>query len=66
MDSPLALLGFVSIFHIIGVVALANGLRAVWTWLRDRERGLGNGLFFILWGAMSGCLPVAFGLGLAV
>ena len=66
MDSPLALLGFLSIFHVIGAVALANGLRAIWNWLRDKERGLGNGLFFVLWGAMFGCMPLAFGLGLAV
>jgi hypothetical protein len=66
MDSPLALLGFLSIFHVIGAVALANGLRTMWNWLRDKNRGLGNGLFFIVWGTMFGCMPFAFGLGLAV
>jgi hypothetical protein len=66
MDSPLALLGFLSIFHVIGAVALASGLRAIWNWLRDKKRGLGNGLFFIVWGAGFGCMPFAFGLGLAV
>lgn len=65
MDSPLVLLGFLSIFHVIGAVALANGLRAIWNWLRNKERGLGNAVFFVVWGAMFGCMPFAFGLGLA-
>jgi len=64
MDSPLALLGFLSIFHVIGALAMASGLRGVWYWLRDRERGPGNAVFFIVWGAGFGCLPFAFGLGL--
>jgi len=66
MDSPLALLGFLSIFHVIGAIALANGLRAIWSWLRDKKQGLGNGLFFVVWGTGFGCMPFAFGLGLAV
>ena len=65
MDNPLVLLGFLSIFHVIGALALANGLRGVWNWLRNKERGLGNTLFLIVWGAMFGCMPFAFGLGLA-
>ena len=65
MDNPLVLLGFLSIFHVIGAVALANGLRGVGNWLRNKEQGLGNGLFFIVWGAMFGCMPFAFGLSLA-
>ena len=64
MDSPLSLLGFLSIFHVIGAVALANGLRGVWHWHSSKERGLGNALFFIVWGAMFGCMPLAFGLGM--
>jgi len=65
MDSPLAMLGFLSIFHVIGAVALANGLRRAWNWLREKRRGLGSALFFVVWGAMFGCLPFAFGLELA-
>ena len=65
MDSPLALLGFLSIFHVIGAVALANGLRGIWNWVREKERGLGNAVFLVAWGAMFGCMPFAFGLGLA-
>ena len=65
MDSPLALLGFLSIFHVIGAVALANGLRGIWNWLREKERGLGNAVFLVAWGAMFGCMPFAFGVGLA-
>jgi hypothetical protein len=65
MDNPLVLLAFLSIFHVIGAVALANGLRAIWDRWRDKEGGLGNGIFFAVWGAMFGCMPFAFGLGLA-
>jgi hypothetical protein len=64
MDSPLVLLGFLSIFHVVGAVALANGLRAIWDWLRGKERRPGNGPFFIVWGTMFGCIPFASGLGL--
>lgn len=59
------MLGFLSIFHVIGAVALANGLRTVWRGLRDKELKAGSGLFFVLWGTMFGCMPFAFGLGLA-
>jgi hypothetical protein len=65
MDNPLVLLGFLSIFHVIGAVALANGLRGMWNWLRNKERGLGSVMFFVVWGAMFGCMPFAFGVGLA-
>lgn len=65
MDSPLAMLAFLSIFHVIGALALANGLRGLWNWLRGKERGPGSALFFVVWGAGFGCLPFAFGLGLA-
>jgi hypothetical protein len=65
MDNPLAMLGFLSIFHMIGAVALANGLRCLWEGLRDKGRGAGNALFFVVWGGMFGCMPFAFGLGLA-
>ena len=40
MDSPLALFGFLSIFHVIGAVALAKGVRGIWNWLHEKERGL--------------------------
>jgi len=65
MDNLLAMFGFLSIFHIIGAVALANGLRGVWSGLRDKRRGGCRALFFVVWGAMFGCLPFAFGLELA-
>ena len=62
MDSPLAVFGFLSIFHVIGALALANGLRRVWSGLHDKGRGVWSALFFVVWGAMFGCLP--FGLSL--
>ena len=65
MDSPLAMLGFLSIFNVIGAVALANGLRGVWSGLHDKGRGGCRSLFFVVWGAMFGCLPFGLGLELA-
>ena len=65
MDSPLVMLGFLSLFHVIGAIALANGLRGVWNWLVVEEQGPGNALFFVVWGAMFGCMPFAVGLGAA-
>lgn len=65
MDNPLVLLGFLSTFHVIGAVALANGLRGMWIWLRSKEQGPGRAVFFVVWGAMFGCMPFAFGVGLA-
>lgn len=32
--------------------------------LRSDNHRAGNAVFFVLWGAMFGCLPFAFGLGL--
>ena len=50
------MLGFLSIFHVIGAVALANGLRGVWSGLHDKGRGGCRSLFFVVWGAMFGLL----------
>jgi hypothetical protein len=65
MQTSLATLGFLSVFHVIGAIALANGLRQVWSRLRRRGQGAGNGVFFIVWGALFGCMPFAFGLQMA-
>ncbi len=65
LDSPLGMLVFLSPFHVLGAAGLAYGLRGVWNWLYDREQGRGNALFFIVWGTGFGCMPFAFGLGLA-
>jgi len=65
MDSPLVMLGFLSIFHVIGAVVLANGLRGVWSGLRDKGRGVWSALFSVVWGAMFGCMPFGLGLELA-
>jgi hypothetical protein len=65
LQSPLGLLGFLSLFHVGGAIGLAHGLRGVWRGLRNRGQGFGNSLFFIVWGSMFGCMPFAFGVGLA-
>jgi hypothetical protein len=65
MDNPLVMLGFLSVFHVVGAVALANGLRQMWNWLHNKQQGRGSALFFVVWGAMFGCMPFVFGVSLA-
>ncbi len=59
------ILGFLSVFHVIGAVMLANGLRRVWSGLRGKRRWVWNAFFSAVWGAMFGCLPFGLGLELA-
>lgn len=63
LDSPLFLLGFLSLFHIIGGIALGNALNNVWLKLRGQRASLGNGCFFLLWGSGFAFMPLAFGGG---
>jgi len=65
LNSPLGMLAFLSLFHVIGAAGLGYGLRRVWNWLRGREAGGGNTLFLIVWGAGFGGIPFFFGLNLA-
>lgn len=60
MDNPLFLLGFFSIFHLIGGGAIGATLRR---WVqRGLQAGIVNSLFMLVWGGMFGCMPLAFGL----
>ena len=65
LNSPLGMLSFLSLFHVIGAAGLGYGLRGVWNWLRGKEGGRGNALFLIVWGAGFGGIPFFFGLDLA-
>lgn len=57
METPLGLLGFLSIFHIIGGIALGSTFNRI---VRDRRID-GQAVFFIIWGGMFGCMPLTFG-----
>ncbi len=63
LDSPLFLLGFLSLFHIIGGVALGNALNSIWLKLRGQRVSMGNGCFFLVWGSGFAFMPLAFGAG---
>ena len=65
MDDPLVTLGFLSIFHVVGAVVLAIGLRTVWKGLHNKGQGIVSALYLVLWGALFGCMPFAFGVELA-
>jgi hypothetical protein len=55
MTSPLAQVGFFSLFHLIGGIAIGSALRGL------RNGFSGNTIFFFVWGGMFGCMPLAIG-----
>jgi hypothetical protein len=65
VDSPALLFAFVSLFHIIGAVVLANALRAFWDGLREGSMGGCQVVFLMVWAAMFGGLPFLFGVQFA-
>jgi len=66
MENSLASLAFLSLFHIIGATAVARGLRAVWSGLRDGKPGAAfSSLYLFVWGVLFGCMPFTFGVQLA-
>ena len=66
MENSLASLAFLSLFHIIGATAVARGLRAVWSGLRDGKPGAAFSLLYLfVWGVLFGCMPFTFGVQLA-
>lgn len=62
MDSPLFTLAFLSLFHIIGAIAVGSAIRHIWLLLRgDESGGLFQQFFFIVWGSLFGFIPFGFG-----
>ena len=59
-DSPWFLLGFLSLFHIIGGVVIGSTLKKM---RQDGLSGLKNSGCLLIWGVMFGGIPLAFGLG---
>lgn len=49
---------FLSLFHVIGGVAIGFTLRGI----VDSRENIGSRVFFLIWGGMFGCMPLAFGL----
>ncbi len=55
MNDPIFVLIFLSIFHIIGGIAVGSTLRGL-------RHGFPSGrLFFLIWGTLFGCMPLAIG-----
>jgi hypothetical protein len=53
-------IAFISIFHVIGGVALGITLRG---WVNNPTReNLFSRTFFLIWGGMFGCMPLVFGI----
>lgn len=65
-DSPFIWLAFLSVFHVIGGIALGSAIRGVQQFIRGEGGSLPNSLFFAVWGGMFGCMPLAFGFDPAI
>jgi hypothetical protein len=55
MNGLIGTLGFLSIFHVLGGIALGSTVRGL------RNGFNGSKLFFLVWGSMFGCIPLAIG-----
>jgi len=63
MDNPLFTLAFLSLFHIIGAIAIGSALRSIWQSIRNEEpAGIFQQVFLVIWGGLFGCIPFGFGL----
>ncbi len=59
LNDQVVVLGFLSVFHLIGGVAIGSVVRG---WLR---RGFSlRGLFLLIWGGMFGVMPLLIGAGM--
>ena len=65
MDSPLLVFGFLAVFHIIGAVVLAHGVRGLHERLREGEVGGCREFFLLIWATMFGGIPFLFGVQFA-
>ena len=61
-DTPLVILGFLSIAHILGAVLLGSAIRGFWKAIQGQEEPIFGHLFFLFFGGLFGCFPLAFGL----
>ncbi len=55
MNNPFAQLAFVCLFHLIGGIAIGSALRGL------RSGFSTNTIFFLVWGSIFGCVPLAVG-----
>jgi hypothetical protein len=62
MENTSFLLGFLSIFHIAGAIALGIAARGIWQLATGEGGSIGSSIFLVIWGGLFGCLPLAFGL----
>lgn len=63
MDNPLFTLAFLSLFHIIGAIAIGSALRSIWQAIRSEQAvGVFQQIFLVIWGSLFGCIPFGFGL----
>jgi hypothetical protein len=59
-DNPLLLLGFMSLFHIVGGAVFGSTLRAI---IADWPKFNFQRVFALVWASLFGCMPLVFGVG---
>lgn len=62
MNNNIFLFGVLSIFHVIGAVAMAYAVRLVWHIINEHDHSLKHAFFYMLWGSLLGCTPIMYGL----
>jgi hypothetical protein len=58
-SNPIVLLGFMSLFHIVGGAVLGSTLRTIVT---DWPKFNFQRVFALVWASLFGCMPLVFGL----
>jgi len=61
-DRLIILLGFLLIFHIFGAATLGSAVRGLWKAAQGEAEAVFGHLFFLIFGGLFACFPLAFGL----
>ena len=60
--STILILSFLAVFHIAGGVALGSAISGFWRAINGEEGSVYGHVFFLLFGILFGCFPLAYGL----
>jgi hypothetical protein len=60
--STILVLSVLAVVHIVGGVALGSATRGFWRAINEEEASVYGHVFFLLFGLLFGCFPLAYGL----
>lgn len=60
--STILILSFLAVFHIAGGIALGSAIRGFWRAINGEKSPVYGHVFFLLFGILFGCFPLAYGL----